>query len=101
MLITSFLVVTSIYGSIEAPVSRGFSFIEEWYIGIQVPIILALAEYGFILGMIKLKKLEMNQKYFGYRFEDMLRILDLTSFCISVVFIFIFKTYYLNKCSAQ
>ena len=101
MLVTSFLVVTSIYGSIEAPVSRGFSFIEEWYIGIQVPIILALAEYGFILGMVKLKKLEMNQKYFGHRLEDILRVLDLISFCISILFIFIFKSYYMYKCSAQ
>ena len=101
MLVTSFLVVASIYGSIEAPASRGFSFIEIWYIGVQVPIILALAEYGFILGIMMLKRLDLNQKYFGVCLEDIFRIMDLTSFCISCTFILIFKSYYMHICSAQ
>ena len=74
MLVTSFLVATSIYGSVEGPVTRGFSFIEEWYCGVQAPILLALMEYGLILGFIKWGKFNMNQNIFGIAIEELIRI---------------------------
>ena len=41
------------YNSVEAPTQRGFSYIEIWLIGIQIPILVAIFEYGTILAMKK------------------------------------------------
>ena len=39
--------------SIEGPKSRGFSYIEIWFVGMQTPIIFAIIEYGFLMGYKK------------------------------------------------
>ena len=48
--VTLFLISSNVYASVNAPSSRGFSYIEVWIIGSQVPIVIALFEYGCILG---------------------------------------------------
>ena len=53
MLITIFLIETSIYGSIKAPEFRGFGQLEVWYFGIQIAILFANLEYGFLLVAMK------------------------------------------------
>ena len=45
------LIATNVYNSVSAPKSRGFSNIEIWYIGVQVPILIAIFEYGILLTM--------------------------------------------------
>ena len=47
------LIVTNVYNSVEAPTQRGFSYIEIWLIGIQIPILVAIFEYGILLAMKK------------------------------------------------
>ena len=37
----------------KAPAERGFSYIEIWMIGIQIPILMGLIEYGFLLSFKK------------------------------------------------
>ena len=49
MLITLYLITSNVYGSVEAPKSRGFSYIEVWMVGIQATILLAIFEYVIIL----------------------------------------------------
>ena len=53
MLLTLDLIVTNVYNSVEAPTQRGFSYIEIWLIGIQIPILVAIFEYGILLAMKK------------------------------------------------
>ena len=51
MLIMLYLIQINTYNSFDAPPNRGFSSIETWFIGMQVPILLAITEYGFLLTM--------------------------------------------------
>ena len=37
----------------KAPANRGFSYIEIWMIGIQIPILTGLVEYGVLLALKK------------------------------------------------
>ena len=54
VLVTLHLISANIYNSVEGPSNRGFSFIEIWMVGTQIPILLAVFEYGIIL-MLKRK----------------------------------------------
>ena len=100
MLVTVFLVVTVLYGSVEAPPSRGFSYIELWSIGVQIPILFALLEYGIILGLIKFKGSKVEVKYFaeGTKLEDVFKFADFISLICSLIFILIFTISYIIKC---
>ena len=62
MLVTIFLIVMTIYGSVKAPPTRGFSYIELWYIGVQIPILFALLEYGIMLAIIKYSGITTRMK---------------------------------------
>ena len=53
MLVTLFLISTNVYSSINAPPERGFSYIELWMVGMQLPICIALVQYSIILGVKK------------------------------------------------
>mgnify|MGYP001338888313 CR=1 FL=1 len=55
MIVTLYLIFANVYNAVEAPDDRGFSYIEVWTLGSQVPILLAFCEYGYIL---YLKKIE-------------------------------------------
>ena len=50
-MITLDLIAMNTYNSVKAPPGRGFSYIEIWLVGIQIPILLAIAEYGILLTM--------------------------------------------------
>ena len=97
MLVTTFLVVTAIYGSVEAPPLRGFTYIELWYIGVQIPIIFAIIEYGITLAALKFNGVDTQLKYFpeGITTGEMSKNVDLISFFLSFAFIFIFNCSYL------
>jgi hypothetical protein len=46
---------------VKAPSERGFSYIEIWLLGIQIPIILAIVEYGILLTMKRMQKKDNGQ----------------------------------------
>jgi hypothetical protein len=48
--------VTNIYNSVKAPVKRGFSYIEIWMIGVQIPILVGVLEYAILLVLKKYYK---------------------------------------------
>ena len=50
---TLYLIATNVYNSVKAPAERGFSYIEIWMIGIQIPILMGLIEYGVLLSFKK------------------------------------------------
>ena len=49
LLVTLYLIASNVYGSVQGPNSRGFSFIEIWMVGIQITILLAIFEYAIVL----------------------------------------------------
>ena len=61
LLITLDLIATNTYNSVKAPSGRGFSYIEIWLIGIQIPILLAIFEYGILLTIKRISKQEVAQ----------------------------------------
>ena len=62
MIVTLYLISANVYNAVEAPNDRGFSYIELWMVGTQIPILLALCEYGFVLYLKKVEtKLPRNQ----------------------------------------
>ena len=61
MIVTLYLISANVYNAVDAPHSRGFSNIEVWMIGAQIPILLALWEYGVILYLKKHANKDQNQ----------------------------------------
>ena len=61
MIVTLYLISANVYNAVDAPQGRGFSNIEVWMIGAQIPILLALWEYGFILYLKKHANKDKNQ----------------------------------------
>ena len=61
LLITLFLISSNVYAAVNAPLKRGFSYIEVWIIGTQGIILFAIIEYGFVLGWKKFEQ-RIDQK---------------------------------------
>ena len=73
MLVTLNLISVNVFNSVDGPPGRGFSYIEIWMVGMQIPMLVALVEYSSILGLRKFldKKIEMNNpKVFVNRSEQ-------------------------------
>ena len=59
MLVTLYLIMANVYNSAEGPKSRGFSYIEVWFLGMQTPILIGIFEYAALLAK---KKYSPNKK---------------------------------------
>ena len=81
--VTLFLISSNVYASVNAPSTRGFSYIEIWIIGSQIPIVFALCEYGCILAVMK---------YWNHSGET--KCIDLYSLLFTAVFYTFFNLYY-------
>jgi hypothetical protein len=46
---------------VKAPTGRGFSYIEIWLLGVQIPILLAIVEYGILLTIKRISKKEAKE----------------------------------------
>lgn len=82
LLVTLYLIMCNVYNSVKAPSKRGY--IEIWMVGAQLPIVLAILEYGILLAWQKNNKgcCEAN-KY--------LKAADDWSFIFSALFITFFN----------
>ena len=96
MIVTLFLILINTYKSVSAPQARGFSFIEIWYIGIQIPIVFAFLEYAIILASTRKYGLERELKLGNQliRVQEILSMVDQVSFLISVFYFIIFNLVY-------
>ena len=110
MLVTLYLISINVYTTLDAPPGRGFSYIELWMVGMQIPILVALVEYSMILGFRKfqkdmLKTNAVDTKFFSERrnkdakseFEsDGICFLNIDMICliISIVYIVMFCVCY-------
>ena len=99
MIITLFLILINNYTSVAAPNGRGFSYIEVWYIGIQVPIVFAFLEYGIILYVMRKRSLG-TVLHFGkcaLTLDTLIFRVDQVSFVISSIYIAVFIAVYRQK----
>ena len=53
-----YLISTNVYNSVKAPAKRGFSYLEMWILGVQLPIVIGIIEYGIFLAM---KRFPLNR----------------------------------------
>ena len=100
MILTLYLISSNVYNSVNAPYDRGFSYIEVWILGTQLPILLAFFEYGYVL---YLKKVEtkvgeqnqvMNPSNPNPTLDDRIKKMDFATMIISFVFYIIFASLY-------
>ena len=100
MIVTLYLISANVYNSVDAPKNRGFSFIEIWMIGTQIPILLALCEYGFVLHLKKTTKQSedqaetMDQNDSGQTLDEKIKSLDYASLMFTLLYFIIFVTAY-------
>ena len=100
MIVTLYLISANVYNSVEGPKSKGFSYIEIWMIGTQIPILLALVEYGFILYLKKMSKkfenknvrLELDKP--KKNLDDKIKTLDFAIMIISFIYFIMFAAIY-------
>ena len=87
MVVTLYLITSNVYMTTAAPDERGFSNLEVWMAGVQIVILLALIEYGFLLAW----------KRYVIPFptlEDKMKIVDMSTFVISIAFFIAFNLFY-------
>ena len=100
MILTLYLISANVYNSVDAPKNRGFSFIEIWMIGTQIPILLALCEYGFILHLKKIAEKpydqveRMIQDDLGQLLDEKIKKLDYASLIFTLLYFIIFVSVY-------
>jgi len=99
MLVILFLIYTNIYATLDGPSSRGFSYVDIWYVGMFLPIIMAITEYAIILAIMKYRtENEYNTIVFGkITLKRLIAHIDVVSMCLSLMFMIVFVSlYYLN-----
>lgn len=84
LLVTLFLIFANVYNSVEGPKSRGFSFIEIWMLGMQMPILVGIFEYAVLLAMKKYQKFDQKAA----------KIIDKWTFIGSAIYMVIFTISY-------
>ena len=85
MLIMLYLIQIDTYNSAEVPPHQGFGSIEFWFIGMQIPILLGILEYGTILAM---------KKFWPVQKEKKLKNIDLYTFFVSCLYLVTFNSVY-------
>ena len=103
MIVTLYLISANVYNAVDAPQGRGFSNIEVWMIGAQIPILLALWEYGFILYLKKHANKTQNQVQAmtsedqDVKLDDRIKQMDSVTMTISFLFFATFALIYWIK----
>ena len=64
LLVTLFLISVNVYNSVDGPPQRGMSYVEVWILCTQLPLIIGLVEYGIILMMMKVDKVDYEDTRF-------------------------------------
>ena len=106
MIVMLYLISANVYNTVGAPLTRGFSYVEVWILGIQAPILLALFEYGFILHLKKVAKKKTTDEIHDFDHDDLeldlddkIKKLDYATMIFSLVstsaFVFIYWTFLL------
>jgi hypothetical protein len=106
LLVTLDLIFANVYNAIKAPESRGFSYIEIWMVGMQIPIIVGILEYALLLTMKRFMKpattkiMEVQQanildlKKPPPTFDDFSKRFDRSTFIGCAIYIVLFTAIY-------
>ena len=109
LLVTLYLISSNVYSSLQAPIQRGFSYIEVFLIGTQGVIFFAILEYGFVLAWMiysndeipkKITSTNSQQKngswFIGSKMslDVKIKVIDKISLIISLVFFLFFNMIY-------
>ena len=95
LLITIYLIVWNIYGTIKAPPSRGFSYIEIWIMGMQFNILFAILEYSCVLAYKRSNiGLSIGTKRTFANFDVVVKFADFFSLIFSLAIFCIFNVIY-------
>ena len=98
----------NVYNSVNAPTKRGFSFIEVWLLGVEIPILVGILEYGLILSVKKYKSKKKGASIINVRtsqsqtilveeefdWNSLSKSLDKWTFIGSILFLMIFNIVY-------
>ena len=98
----------NVYNSVNAPTKRGFSFIEVWLLGVEIPILVGILEYGMILSVRKYKSKKKGTSVINVRtsqspkiladeefdWNSLSKSLDKWTFIGSILFLMIFNIVY-------
>ena len=88
-LVMLYLISVNTYNSLDAPIKRGFSNIDLWFIGIELTIIFGILEFGSILCFKKIT--DYKEKRFD---NSKLQHVDFCAFVFSSISFGIFVAYY-------
>ena len=94
MIITLCLISFNVYNAVDAPPSRGFSYIEVWMVGMEIPIIMALLEYSLILGFKRCSQNKAFGKLELFKIDHLAAKIDTVSFIISMTYFILFSISY-------
>lgn len=100
LLVTLYLIAANVYNSVNAPETRGFSYIELYAICVQIIILFAISEYGVVLAMLKYSSssqtVENRNREDERKFwlQKSIKSVDQWSFAVSVLFIVLFNLSY-------
>ena len=88
LLLTLYLISSNTFISVDAPKNRGFTYLDIWMFGNQLPIIIAILEYGILLAISKYA----NGFVFGKQVNA--KLVDLICFTLSLIFMGFFDVTY-------
>ena len=108
LLVTLNLILMNVYNSVNAPTKRGFSFIEVWLLGVEIPFLVGILEYGMLLSVRKYKSKKKATSVINVRtaqspkiladeefdWNSLSKSLDKWTFIGSILFIVIFNIVY-------
>ena len=117
LLVTLFLISSNVYGSLKAPQTRGFSYLEVWMVGVNGVNLLAIIEYGIVLAWKKYSvnattvsntnakpKIPMQDSNSSWFYcnamtkEEKIKMVDMVTFIFSIIFFIIFIVCYWTFC---
>ena len=117
LLVTLFLISSNVYGSLKAPQTRGFSYLEVWMVGVNGVNLLAIIEYGIVLAWnkysvnattvsnsnakAKIPMQDSNNSWFycnAMTKEEKIKMVDMVTFIFSIIFFILFIVCYWTFC---
>ena len=99
MLVILFLILVTIHGNVKGPSSRGFSYLELWYLGMFIPVIAAIIEYACLLVALKYKNERDydSQMVMGkMTLRKFLAHVDMAFLCCNAVFLVVYIVSYFS-----
>ena len=94
VLVTLYLLLVNNYKQLNTPAKLGYGYVDEWFILIQMPVLVAIVEYGFIL---------VWKRYSPHLFRHtnlqkyLVKLLELLTFLFVLVYLAVIMVYGCQK----